>query len=95
MNAELLIRACFVYSDGGVVEVVVWRVPTPVPPSGHGFMYRLVYASRGERLIGYDNERGKGDHRHAADAEEPITFISVDNLLGRFVLEVEELRRNR
>jgi len=35
-----------------------------VPPCGHAFKYRLVYVLNGERLVGFDNERGKGDHQH-------------------------------
>jgi len=37
-------------------------VPTPVPPTTHGFKYRLVYIVNGVRVVGFDNERGKGDH---------------------------------
>lgn len=48
---------------GDLMEMVVWRVPKPVPPCGHCFKYRLVYVVNGTRVIGYDNERGKGDHR--------------------------------
>jgi hypothetical protein len=50
-----------VYSEksgygAGCVEIVIWRVPRPVPPSGHPFKYRLVYVAGGERVVGYDNE---------------------------------------
>lgn len=48
----------------GTVQIVVWSVPRPVPPSAHRFKYRLVYIRDGRRVLGYDNERGKGDHRH-------------------------------
>ena len=44
---------------GGVVEMIVWSVPSPVPPSQHAFKYRLVFVRDGQRLVGYDNERGK------------------------------------
>jgi hypothetical protein len=42
----------------------------PAPPGSHSFKYRLFYGVPGQRLIGYDNERGKGDHRHVDDREE-------------------------
>ena len=61
MKAQLLIRERVVYADGSLVEMVLWRVPKPVPPSKHGFKYRLVYIIAGKRALGYDNERGKGD----------------------------------
>ena len=93
MKAQLLIRERVVYADGSLVEMVLWRVPKPVPPSKHGFKYRLVYIVAGKRALGYDNERGKGDHRHVGDEEEPIAFTSIDDLLARFMLEVEEMRR--
>ncbi len=95
MKAELLIRERVVYPDGGLVEMVVWRLPEPTPPSRHRFKYRLAYIVSGKRVLGYDNERGKGDHRHHAGHEEPITFSSIDELLARFTSEVEAMRRSK
>lgn len=95
MRARLLIRERVVYPDGALVEMTVWQVASPVPPSRHRFKYSLVYIVGGERVLGYDNERGKGDHRYLREQEEPFTFVSVDALTGRFVDEVEALRRDR
>lgn len=92
MKGELVIRERLIFSDQSLVEMVVWRVPTPVPPTEHGFKYRLVYIIDGRRVLGYDNERGKGDHRHIHDREEAFDFVSIDDLLERFVAEVEEMR---
>lgn len=64
MRAQLVIWDRRVFADGCIYEVVVWRVPVPVPSTEHRFKYRLHYGKSGERLIGYDHERGKGDHRH-------------------------------
>jgi hypothetical protein len=61
MPAELITRFKSITPDGGVIEWVVWRVPTPVPPTEHGFKYRAVYAKDGARTVGFDNERGKGE----------------------------------
>ncbi|MBH9779255.1 hypothetical protein FE551_18735, partial [Clostridioides difficile] len=61
MNAALVIRRRVVFGDRDFAELVVWRVPLPVPPTDHGFKYRLVYIVQGRRGIGFDNERGKGD----------------------------------
>lgn len=69
---------------GGVVEVNIWRVPDPVPPCGHRYKYRLVFVVRGVRVIGFDNERGKGDHRHDGDRESPYGFVNVETLLSDF-----------
>ena len=35
MKAELLYRYREDYSDGAIMEVVIWRVLGPVPGSGH------------------------------------------------------------
>ena len=95
MGATLLIRERVVYPDGGIVEMVIWRVAQPIPPSRHRFKYRLAYIADGSRLIGYDNERGKGDHRHFGGKEEAFKFESIDDLVVRFVAEVKRLRGER
>ena len=74
---------------GGVIEIVVWAVPRSVPPSDHGFKYRLVFARGGKRVVGYDNERGTGDHRHIGATENPYRFIDVPTLLADFMCDVE------
>ena len=80
-------------TDGaGVAEIVVWRVPKPVPPSEHGFKYRLVYVVDGKRLVGYDNERGKGDHHHLGAKEVPYRFVNIAKLLADFMADVEGTR---
>jgi hypothetical protein len=43
-------------------------------------------------LVGYDNERGKGDHRHFLDREEPYQWLGVDRLIGDFLADVKEFR---
>jgi hypothetical protein len=60
MKAELLFHQRIDYDDGAIAELVLWRVPSPVPPSAHGLKYSLFYSSG--HSVGYDNERGKGDH---------------------------------
>ena len=68
----------------GLVEIVIWRVSEPVPASEHPFKYRLVDVVDGRRIVGYDNERGKGDHRHLGEREEHYRFIDPDRLLTDF-----------
>ena len=48
--------------------------------------------SPGQRLVLYDNERGKGDHRHLGELEEAYAFTSIDRLLADFKSDVEALR---
>lgn len=88
-KAELVLRTRNAYS-GGVVEMVVWKVPLPVPPSTHPFKYRLVFVRDGLRLVGYDNERGKGDHKHVSARELPYRFVDIDTLMRDFLRDVEK-----
>jgi Family of unknown function (DUF6516) len=76
---------------GGVAEMVVWSVPVSVPPSTHLFKYRLVFVRAGHRLVGYDNERGKGDHKHINDCEFAYRFVDIDTLIRDFLRDVEKL----
>jgi hypothetical protein len=75
-------------TEDGVIQVTVWKVPKPVPPSEHGFKYRLVYVKNGQRVVGFNNERGKGDHCHLDGQEYPYTFVSLEQLGEDFAAEV-------
>jgi hypothetical protein len=92
MSARLIIRRRTYFEDGNFAEMVVWHVPQPVPPAGHSFKYSLAHIVNGVRVLGYDNERGKGDHRHVGGVEEPITLTSLQNLIRRFQAEVATIR---
>lgn len=90
MKATLIRKTRDQYRDG-IIEVVIWRVPEPVPPSEHPFKYRLVYIVNGERVIGYDNERGKGDHKHIGGQELAYTFTTAAQLLADFWHDIQEI----
>lgn len=92
MKAKLVISDKYLFDDGAIVEIKVWQVPTPVPPSGHGFKYRLFYGYPGQRIVAFDNERGKGDHRHIEDEETAYAFVSIDKLLEDFFAEIDRAR---
>lgn len=92
MRAELIIRDRRLFEDGGLVDIVIWLVPEPVPPTDHGLKYRLYYGRAGRRIVGYDNERGKGDHRHVDGREEPYVFVSLERLLDDFEADVVRAR---
>ena len=79
--------------EGHLIEMVVWRVPDRVPPCKHPYKYRLVYIVESLRVIGYDNERGKGDHRHVDGIETPYKFVSIEQLIDDFIEDVKR-RRN-
>lgn len=80
------------YPDGAIAELTIWQVPKPVPGSAHGLKYSLFYGYPGQRLVGYDNERGKGDHRHIEGREEPFAFTTVEDLIANFVADVRKYR---
>jgi hypothetical protein len=92
MDAELLFHERINYDDGSIVEMLLWRVPTPVPPTTHGLKYRLFYGRPGVREVGYDNERGKGDHRHVKGVEAPYRFSTVEQLMIDFWSDVRASR---
>ena len=80
------------FEDGAILEIVVWRVPTAVPPSAHDLKYSLFYGRPGVREVGYDNERGKGDHRHFRGVETPYEFSTVERLFEDFAADVKSIR---
>ncbi len=73
---------------GGVIEMVIWQLPKADTDRPHGLKYRLAYVRQGRRLVGYDNERGKGDHKHIGDRQLPYVFVSVDQLVRDFMADV-------
>ena len=92
MKAELLFHQRIDYDDGGIVEMILWRVPSPVPPTTHGLKYSLFYGRAGVREVGYDNERGKGDHRHFQGVESTYAFSTVEQMVADFWTDVRGLR---
>lgn len=55
MNADLIVDFKDVTPEGGIIQMRVWKVPEPVPPSAHAFKYRLYYGMRGARIVGFDH----------------------------------------
>jgi len=90
MGAVLLAHSNEVRDDGSIVEVIIWELSEPLPPSLHCFKYRLYYGAAGANRVRYDNERGKGDHRHIGPREEPYAFTTIERLLDDFERDVEE-----
>ena len=79
------------WRDSGVI--FGWsEVPEPVPPTEHGYKYSAVYVVNGVRVVGFDNERGKGDHCHIEGKEKPYAFKSVEQLIEDFIAAVAARR---
>lgn len=92
MKAVLAFHDKQVLPDGAIVEMKIWQVPQPVPGSAHALKYSLFYGRPGERIVGYDNERGKGDHRHVEGQEECYAFTTPGQLIADFLADVRRLR---
>lgn len=92
MKAEPLQRDRFDFNDGTILEMVIWRVSKPVLGSKHGYKYRLFFGHPGKRIVGYDNERSKGDHRHLEGREERYKFTDIETLVRDFLSDVERWR---
>ena len=90
--AKLLFREKYIYADGAIREMTIWRVPEANIERPHGLKYRLFYGYPDRCLVRYDNEHSKGDHRHYGGREEPYGFVSVEQLIADFRVDIERLR---
>jgi hypothetical protein len=93
MKATLLLRMRIAYAETAFAELVLWRVPQPVAGSTHAFKYRLAYIVDGVRVVRYDNEVGKGDHRHVGEKEYAYDFETPDRLIADFQRDITRWNR--
>lgn len=79
--------------NGDIIQVVVWLLSEPLTGSPHPYKYRMHYQkSSASDYIRYDNERGKGDHRHIGETEEQYCFESVKKLVQDFYADIKQAR---
>ena len=88
MDAQALIRRRVVLTEDAYADLVVSKVPKPVPGCDHAFKYRLALVVQGKCVLRYDNETGKGDHKHMGETEMPYRFVSPDRLVSDFMKDV-------
>jgi hypothetical protein len=93
MKAERLLDERYVLDARTFVEIVIWQLPRPARGSAHPFKYRLALVVDDICVLRYDNEAGKGDHRHDGDNEQFYRFIDTDTLLADFWQDIEKWRR--
>jgi len=91
-GAERIFYDKFIFADGAIREMIIWKLPESSNERQHRLKYSLFYGYPGKRLVGYDNELGKGDHRHYENTEERYSFATVENLISDFRSDVERLR---
>lgn len=71
---------------------MIWEVPEPKKPSTHSYKYRLAFIVNDLCVLRYDNELGKGDHRHEGRRETPYIFSTLDKLIDDFMNDIENWR---
>ena len=90
MKPRLLLRERRIVGEGRFAEIVIWMLPQPVPGSLHAFKYRLAFIVDGVCVLRFDNERGKGDHKHVGVQEVPYAFTSLPHLVKDFLIEIDK-----
>ena len=88
MKAAELVRTRIVYSPKAFAELVLWQLPRVLPGSSHRYKYRLAYVVNGECVLRYDNESGKGDHRHSGGKERNYSFSTPEKLIADFERDI-------
>jgi hypothetical protein len=80
MQAREVFNHRVALAEDAFAEIVAWEIPGPLPGSVHSYKYRLAFVVDGKCILRYDNEAGKGDHRHVGTKEIPYAFSTVDRL---------------
>ena len=94
MRAKLIYHEKFIYADGAIREMVLWKLPNKTSDRPHGLKYLLYYGlSDGTCIVRYDNESGKGNHRHIKGKEKSYQFKDVETLVADFLEEIEKARK--
>lgn len=93
MRAAELVRTRIVFSESAFAELVLWKVLKPIAGSAHEFKYRLAYVVKGVCVVRYDNEAGKGDHRHVGEEEYPYRFQTPEKLIADFEYDIARWNR--
>lgn len=90
-KAHLLLRDRVALHATAFAELVIWHLDQPLAGSGHTFKYRFAFVVDNACVLRYDNEAGKGDHKHVGGQEHPYVFVSLDQLIDDFWQDVDRL----
>jgi Family of unknown function (DUF6516) len=90
MKAVPVLRERLSVGDGAFVEIAIWDVPRPVQGSSHRFKYRLALVVQDVCVMRYDNEAGKGDHKHEGGTQTSYRFVDVQRLETDFFEDVRQ-----
>ena len=95
MKAKRIFYDKAVLPEGSIVGMTIWQLPKASSKRPHGLKYSLFYGRDRLRVLGYDNERGNGDHKHLGDVETRYKFVSVEKLVADFLADVERATNER
>lgn len=90
-KAKPLVKERVKLSDDAFAEIRIVQVPEPVRGSTHLYKYGLVYVVAGQCVLRYDNEAGKGDHKHIGSQEVAYGFTTLDQLIDDFWADIAQL----
>ena len=92
-KATLILDSKTILADGRLIQRKIWQLANPDSSHKHGFKYSLYCGNSGVTIVRYDNEIGKGDHKHVGRAEVEIVYIykSIQQLLIDFESDIERL----
>lgn len=93
MNAALLLKQRLPFDEESFAELIIWRLPQPVAGSLHPYKYRLAFVVGDVCVLRFDNEAGKGGHRHTPKRELPYAFESPEKLVEDFLREARRIHR--
>jgi len=91
MTATLIQKERIELGSDRFVEVVIWGLSEPLPGSAHRFKYRLALVVDNVCVLRYDNEAGKGDHKHLGIRELPYIFRDMNRLIDDFWADVNQI----
>jgi hypothetical protein len=90
VSATLEFREYHWLGDDAHAELVAWRVPSPVRGSRHDYKYRFALIVAGICVMRFDNEAGKGDHRHVGSREFSYDFRGLERARDDFLVSARE-----
>ena len=91
MRAKLVYHVKEYHADESIQEIKIWEVPKS-KEKPHSLKYSFAYIVEGERVVGYDNAEGKGDHRHFEGKQYPYEFRSLEKLWGDFQGDIRRIK---
>lgn len=93
MPAVELMNTKIQIADNAFATIRILQVDPAILGSNHQYKYSLAYVVDGLCMMRYDNERGKGDHKHIGEREYPTAFSTIENLIASFRADINMLRR--